>query len=187
MLRPDSHQQWSGKRSAKAYMGTVGGGGRQASLAVDAPERRLSCAAAANIVVAFLPPSDRRSAGERLRRCTRIGPGAPADDRENTENWRRHYNEDRYTRPRGWLDAPSLRQPSCHRPKTRIGRGPQTRAFPFWSEGHTAGWTTPVGADQPINQGRDGQARLLRLPRTVHRPSTTIGDRYNHAQRLRTL
>jgi hypothetical protein len=80
-------------------MGTVGGGGgRQASLAVDAPERLLSCAAAANIVVALLPPSDRRSAGERLGRCTQIGPGAPADDREYIEDWRRHYKEDRYTR-----------------------------------------------------------------------------------------
>lgn len=105
MLRPDSRQQWSGKRSAKADMGTVGGGGRQASLAVDAPERLLSCeaatatATAANIVVALLPPSDRRSAGERLGRCTQIGPGAPADDREYIEDWRRHYKEDRYTRP----------------------------------------------------------------------------------------
>ena len=75
----------------------------------------------------------------------------------------------------GRLDAPSLRQPSCHSPKTCIGRGLQTGAFPFWSEGYTAGWTTPVGVDQPIKQGRDDQTRPLRLPLKAHRPSTTIG------------
>ena len=30
----------------------------------------------------------------------------------------------------GRLDAPSLRQPSCHSPRTCIGRGPQTGATP---------------------------------------------------------
>ncbi|MHC2001784.1 integrase core domain-containing protein [Methylobacterium sp. CM6241] len=32
----------------------------------------------------------------------------------------------------GRLDAPSLRQSSCHCPRTCIGRGPQTGSTPDW-------------------------------------------------------
>lgn len=53
-----------------------------------------------------------------------------ADARERIEDWRCHYNEDRPPHGLGRLDAPSLRQPSCHSPRTCIGRGPQNGATP---------------------------------------------------------
>jgi hypothetical protein len=187
MLRPDSHQQWSGKRSAKAYMGIVGGGGRQASLAVDAPERLLSCAAAANIVVALLPPSDRRSAGERLRTCTRIGPGAPADDREYIEDWRRHYNEDRYTRP--WVGL----TPRAFANQAVTGR---KRALAVdHKPGHFHSGPKAIPQGGPLLWGQISRsikaATIKRGYYGCH--EQLIGhlqllvDPYNHAQRLRTL
>ncbi len=37
-----------------------------------------------------------------------------SDARERIEDWRYHYNEDSTSYSPGRLDAPSLRQPSCH-------------------------------------------------------------------------
>lgn len=59
----------------------------------------------------------------------------------------------------GRLDAPSLRQPSCHSPRICIGRGPQTGSTSTDSEAHI-----PAGPKSGGPSTSTAGARLLDLP-----------------------